>query len=927
MNMLIVSFTENKKRVLGWLLTSVLLVLLFVNSRPFNQNYHDQIVHHVAELSRYNSEQGELVLKQHFHLLNNFDALVSMSGQLQGELHGLRDSDALHALSDEPAIMAAFKKMEARMLLEQSMLERFKSSNAVLRNSMLFLPHTVDELLNTMPPAVARRVGTPLRRLRQDVVTISADASALDFVSLQDDLDEFRRVVATLPSGERASLELVGRHFEQVMRLEAEASKLMRELTLSGKRDGISDEFAETFDAFYAREVRRSRRYLMLLFAVALAMMSYATYAFYHMRRLNERTQRALNEVRNQKVALDEHAIVTVIDMQGHITYVNQSLVAVSGYWQEELLGRDYRRIYSGDPDDEVLRDMQATLLRGQVWHGQMLNRAKDGHPYWVEATAVPFMDATGSTYQHVLICTDITAQKEAEHEAMLAREAAEAASKAKGDFLAVMSHEIRTPMNGIIGMTDLALDTDLSDIQRQYLSLVKSSADALLVIINDILDFSKVEAGKMVLEQVPFDIRELSDATTRLLAVRAAEKGVAVVARLDDGIPAVLLGDPGRLRQVLTNLLGNAIKFSRQGEVTLRMRLLGRSGNKARLRIEVADQGIGIPAEKQVSIFEAFSQADASVTRQYGGTGLGLAIASQLVTAMGGQLGVESEVGRGSVFGFEVEFSISDAALVESGAMVSHPSLPTAMMGMNVLLAEDNAVNQKLAITLLERWGNRVTLANNGREAVELSREQSFDVILMDIQMPEMGGFEATRLIREREARSGRYTPIVAMTANAASEDRQRCLDAGMDDYIAKPIAAAQLLALLQGRSAMAHQAVAPIADSSAPFDYAEAITRADPDVVESIGQAFLDSCDQTLDEIVSAIAANDDKTLSRGAHTLRGLAGYFNAARIETLSRQLEGISERGDWSQASGISRHLQGEVALLKTALAAHLANSR
>ena len=630
--------------------------------------------------------------------------------------------------------------------------------------------------------------------------------------------------------------------------------------------------------------------------------------------------QAALIDLANQKFALDQHAIVSITNVNDEIVYANDKFCEISGFARTELMGQRYQLAPSDLQPRAVFTEMAQVLANGKVWHGELRTRARSGGLHYVNATVVPLRDESGKSTVTIAICTDITEQKQISQELRVAKEEAEAANRSKSEFLANMSHEIRSPMNGVIGMTELALDTDLTPQQREYLEIVKSSSESLLNVVNDILDFSKIEAGKLVFEHIPFNLQKVIDDTLKPLSLRAQEKGIRLVCDLAADVPQALLGDPGRLRQVLVNLIGNAIKFTDRGDVVLRVRHLDSrraNGTDGGVHFAISDSGIGIPATKLKSIFDAFSQEDGSTTRKYGGTGLGLTISSRLVEALGGRIWVESEVGQGSTFHFSAQFELDESETAfEEGRGVAGPGFgaPAAAQALDVLLVEDNAVNQKLAMTLLAQWGHHVTLAENGQLALDVLALRRFDVVLMDMMMPVMDGLEATRAYRALER--GPRIPIIAMTANAMRGDRERCLEAGMDGYISKPIKTIELKKLLLQLVPDREPRRTP---APAFFDYAMALQGVDQEVIGIIAEPFMEEWPRDLVKLHKALGGGDLKTILHVSHSLKGTLAMFGARPASELAYQMERQAHRGDADDIAEATQALTREVNQLLAAL--------
>jgi two-component system sensor histidine kinase/response regulator len=778
----------------------------------------------------------------------------------------------------------------------------------------------------------------------------------------------------------------------------------------------------------------------------------------------------ALREVNSMLAALFEAAPLAIftLDRAENVQMWNPAAERMMGWTAQEVIGRPMEIV---PPEErENYRKVQNQILRGEsVDMLEVPVRRKNGSVIYVSLSVAPLYDATGQVHGTIALLGDITERKRVAEELRRAKEAAEAASQAKSEFLANMSHEIRTPMNGILGMTGLALDTELTTEQREYLTTVKSSGDSLLILLNDILDFSKIEAGKLDFDAIEFRLRDCLGATMKTLAFRAHQKGLELAYRVGLEVPDVLVGDPGRLRQIVVNLVGNAIKFTERGEVTLEVKLQKEKEDEegVGLHFTVRDTGIGIAAEKQEMVFEAFTQADGSMSRRYGGSGLGLTISTRLVKMMKGRLWVESEPGRGSAFHFTARMSwpqrkiaplkqvppfalcnlpvliVDDnqtnrtilqeilrnwgmtPAAVESGKaalaalqqarqaespfalvlvdaqmpemdgfdliqrihedstlsgasimmlsscgqagdaarcrqlgvsaylvkpvqesellvairtvlvapeartreqdLLTRHSLREAPGIGRILLAEDNAVNRELALRLLEKHGYRVITATNGREALAVLEKEAVDLVLMDVQMPEMDGFEATRAVREGERKSGAHLPIVAITAHAMKGYREQCLTAGMDGYIVKPIQIKELFETiaryLPAQFAEEPSASEPQLPAEEAFNLAAALQRleGDRELLAELVRLFEQESVQLLAEMHEALAQHNSHALQRAAHTLKGSVGNFCAAQAYAAAEELERLAREGYLGGAEMALAALEKEISRLRPVL--------
>jgi len=613
------------------------------------------------------------------------------------------------------------------------------------------------------------------------------------------------------------------------------------------------------------------------------------------------KTTERLHQVQERYRYFVGHAndIIYRTDARGCFTEFSPSAVAVSGYSAEELLHMRFVELIVPEDQLSALR-FYAVQQRNKLsnTYREFRMRCKDGSNRWIGQNVQPIIE-NNKVVGFQAVARDITALKQMQDELIRARDLALESVRIKSEFVANMSHEVRTPMNGILGMTELLLETNLEASQHRMITTVKSSAEALLNIVNDILDFSKIEAGKLSLETIGFDLRQTVEDTLLLLTPIAQKKGLTLHADIIPGVAQYIKGDPGRVKQVLLNLAGNALKFTTNGEVTIAVKPEPDAGNgKSILKFEVRDTGIGIPKHQLVNLFKAFTQGDTSTTRKFGGTGLGLAISERLINAMGGTIEVESTVGMGSVFSFTIAVDVADkdSVIAPAGKFYSN-ELNEQQPRRPILVVEDNEVNQQLIQMQLSKLGYSVFLAKNGVEAVAAAQQVFYPIILMDCQMPEMDGYEATRQIRLRESGSKR-SHIIALTANVMKEDQERCFNVGMNAYIGKPITMARLKqALSEAENVMDHSTPSP-KSTSKPLDTVIDFTQfkeieesfENKEKFEGFLQLYFSSMAVKLEKIQGAIEVQDQNTIQAMAHQLKGSSTMIGAVRVGAISQRLE-------------------------------------
>lgn len=1052
-------YFNNYWQFLLLLIFACVLIVFFNKSRSVNHQNNAQILSVFGELRAAFIGIDDEVLSIYFGLSKNYDELTvkleSIKANNKQLITLLSNTDKL-----ESKDLKLFSEYQQVIREQIQHLENFKSSVARLKNSSRYLPTITQEFISQNRSEHDQHINELVRNLRDEIL-IKGQFSGFEWQgNIENYKAQITNISKTLPEESQELLDMLFRHADVGFNMRSKVMSIMDEL----RKQEVSNLFKAieaNYNQRYQQKVNQAEFYKQGAFVLSGLLSLLIVVVLYQLQRANQRQKKVLTELNFKNFALDQHSIVSTTDAKGKITYVNDKFCQVSGYRSDELIGKDHQIVNSKYHDKEFMKGLWKTISSGKVWHAEVRNRAKDGSIYWVHSTIVPFIDRAGKAFQYVSIRTDISALKSAQQalqsaqqelenrvkertkdlslevaERKKAEREAKAANKAKSEFLANMSHELRTPMNAVIGMSHLALQTELTDQQRNYISKVHYSADALLGILNDILDLSKIESHNLSLEEIEFNLEDVIDNVCNVVIYKLEEKQLELELDMMADLSTKLIGDPLRLKQILINLINNAIKFTpKDGKVTLEIRSEIKQEGNIILHFSVIDTGIGITEEQLKKLFKAFSQADTSTTRQYGGTGLGLTISKHLVEMMDGQIGVESKKGEGSHFYFSikltrqaesktdvdvneqqiplsslrvllgiddntaivkikqllvqfgVDFTIMDKLsshelpLIEddfdlficNSACLMRLNIPSStrkripiiilkkfnerfdfddkvstrafhtltipvtpwrlkqaildatnvgirvksedestelkqanaqLKGANILLVEDNEINQELAMELLMMNGMTVTAANNGQEALELLSKQTFDGVLMDIQMPVMDGFETTKNIRKQD--KFKSLPVIAMTANAMVQDIEKVQEIGMNDHISKPVDP-NMMFLTLAKWIKPSNLVAQT-DSKALEESSNMVSNPIKEVygvdiragmLATMNNAplyrkllvrYRDSQSEFEAEFRQAMSNNTETEAARVAHSLKGLSGNLGVKVVEKMAAELE-------------------------------------
>ena len=1024
-----ISITQVTSTKSLWLLGLLALTILFyfnVKSHNIEPHDHEYVLSSIAELRNQITIVDKTVYETRVGIKQNFDPLTNHLRTLTAlntTIQKTLPSEINNVLQTE------MEQFNQSLISKQENLEGFKSYFAVLRNSIAYLPLAAEDYLNEaanyeLTTNEAHLVNT----LVHTVLSYTLTSSSNDLNKINELLEN----IADSHSGSAIRTELIEplvAHTNLIVRYKQNIDNLLSNDEASPEHVAIS-QLHSSYTSFYEKRENEARiyRYLLVIFAALLACS--VIIALFYLSKTTDRLRASLKDLNFQKYALDQHAIVSITDQNGLITYANEKFCQISGYKLEELLGNSHRLVRSDAHSKEFFSVLWDTITSGKVWQGEIKNHSKDGQIYWVRSTIVPFLDDNGIPFKFVSIRTDVTQQKQAEAEIFQAMEQAKQASGAKSRFLAIITHELRTPLNAILGMLHLLSESSLTPNQKKQLMTANNSGELLLTIINDVLDFSKMEAGKLEVETIPFVPATIVEESATSLSESAYNKGLEFVCDISQLPYCSVEGDPTRIRQVLGNLISNAIKFTEKGVVVVNAQLTDDA-----IIYSVSDTGIGLSEDKLKTIFKPFEQADSATTRNYGGTGLGLSICLRLAEAMGGELTVQSTQDHGATFTLtiptksltpaqllpdhqdyfaklnilmvshcqrnlimldqtlrnwgvmhcfhttdsraalemlrsnnntvslliidmdmpngaggnlsqmiELDSQINcrqlflsglsiDSSFTTHGAWLSKPLIQSELYNaiiiqdemlhigasprhhgkqqynfanFRILLAEDNLVNQQVAEALLEKTGVTLDMVDNGLKCLHAVQQKDYDLVLMDIQMPEMDGYTATQRIR---ALGGRFQqlPIIATTANAFSSNRQESINIGMNAHITKPLNPKVLYETIaewlpskpsqQTPKALEKETEIERGNTNSPphisaIDINATMERLQLswEVYSNILQTFARSYTNFCDELKEALKQSDLQTGIKLAHTLKGSSSNLGAHEIALLAKKIE-------------------------------------